>query len=179
MASSCSLVVAIRFIHIFVTFSIHILYVQYTSLEVMVRDASKDHSNPMTAPALDKVEKNSARPRGSSSPFRCISNLVHQMNLEKEHELSTARLRIEELELLATSRQKEVYRLARQLNYFICNLQSLWKIWVMNIIWRTRSKTLFCTRYVYWMLGWQQQKVWHMMLFEIYLVLNWTWLNMR
>uniref|UniRef100_A0A9I9DNE2 Kinesin motor domain-containing protein n=1 Tax=Cucumis melo TaxID=3656 RepID=A0A9I9DNE2_CUCME len=81
---------------------------QYTSLEVMVRDASKDHSNPMTAPALDKVEKNSARPRGSSSPFRCISNLVHQMNLEKEHELSTARLRIEELELLATSRQKEI-----------------------------------------------------------------------
>ncbi|CAK9328894.1 unnamed protein product [Citrullus colocynthis] len=81
---------------------------KYTNLEVMVRDASKDHSNPMTAPTLDKVEKNSARPRGSSSPFRCISNLVHQMNLEKEHELSTARLRIEELEGLATSRQKEI-----------------------------------------------------------------------
>ncbi|XP_038875671.1 kinesin-like protein KIN-12C [Benincasa hispida] len=81
---------------------------KYTNLEVMVRDASKDHSNPMTAPTLDKVEKNSARPRGSSSPFRCISNLVHQMNLEKEHELSTARLRIEELDGLATSRQKEI-----------------------------------------------------------------------
>ncbi|XP_011656324.1 kinesin-like protein KIN-12C isoform X2 [Cucumis sativus] len=81
---------------------------KYTNLEVMVRDASKDHSNPMTAPALDKVEKNSARTRGSSSPFRCISNLVHQMNLEKEHELSTARLRIEELEGLANSRQKEI-----------------------------------------------------------------------
>ncbi|XP_023547738.1 kinesin-like protein KIN-12C isoform X2 [Cucurbita pepo subsp. pepo] len=81
---------------------------KYTNLEVMVRDASKDHSNLMTAPTLDKVDKSSARPRGSSSPFRCISNLVHQMNVEKEHELSTARLRIEELEGLATSRQKEI-----------------------------------------------------------------------
>lgn len=89
----------------------------------MVRDASKDHSNPMTAPTLDKVDKNPARLRGSSSPFRCISNLVHQMNLEKEHELSTARLRIQELEGLATSRQKEVHKLARQLNDFsaICD----------------------------------------------------------
>lgn len=74
----------------------------------MVRDASKDKSNLMAAP-LAKIDKSSARPRGSSSPFRCISNLVHQMNLEKEHELSTARLRIEELEGLATSRQKEVH----------------------------------------------------------------------
>lgn len=89
----------------------------------MVRDASKDHSNLMTAATLDKVDKNSARPRGSSSPFRCISNLVNQMNVEKEHELSTARLRIKELEGVAASRQKEVYKLARQLNDLsaICN----------------------------------------------------------
>lgn len=114
---SCTLVVVIRlYISLFVIFnhnSIRILWGQYTNLEVMVRDASKDHSNLMTAPTLDKVDKSSARPRGSSSPFRCISNLVHQMNVEKEHELSTARLRIEELEGLATSRQKEVYKMAQ------------------------------------------------------------------
>ena len=56
----------------------------------------------------DKADKNSMRPRGSSSPFRCISSLVQQMNSEKDQELSVARLRIEELEALAASRQREV-----------------------------------------------------------------------
>lgn len=55
------------------------------------------------------------RPRGSSSPFRCISSLVQQMNLEKDQELSVARFRIEELEALAASRQKEVCMLNTRL----------------------------------------------------------------
>jgi len=54
-------------------------------------------------------EKSSVRTRGSSSPFRCISNLVQQMNQEKDQELSAARFRVEELEALAASRQKEVF----------------------------------------------------------------------
>jgi len=69
-------------------------------------------------PEPEKNEKISVRTRGSSSPFRtrgssspfkCISNLVQQMNQEKDQELSVARLRMEELEALAASRQKEVF----------------------------------------------------------------------
>lgn len=74
----------------------------------MVREVQVD-SNPMsTAPTLYKTEKGSAKIRGSSSPFRCIASLVQQMNLEKDQELSAARLRIEELKALAASRQREV-----------------------------------------------------------------------
>lgn len=60
-------------------------------------------------PAPDKNEKISVRTRGSSSPFRCISNLVQQMNQERDQELSVARLRVEELETLAARRQNEVF----------------------------------------------------------------------
>lgn len=64
-----------------------------------------------TVPTSEKIEKTSTRTRGSSSPFRCISNLVQQMNQEKDQELSVARLRVEELEALAASRQKEVFNI--------------------------------------------------------------------
>jgi kinesin family protein 15 len=57
---------------------------------------------------VEKSEKSSIRTRGSSSPFRCIAGLVQQMNLEKDQELSVARLRIEELEAVLSSRKKEV-----------------------------------------------------------------------
>jgi len=61
--------------------------------------------------ASEKIEKSSVRTRGSSSPFRCISNIVQQMNQEKDQELLVSRLRVEELEALAASRQKEVFNL--------------------------------------------------------------------
>jgi kinesin family protein 15 len=70
-----------------------------------------------------KVEKPSGRIRGSGSPFRCISSLVQQMNSEKDHEISLARQRIEELEALLSNKQKEVILLAcvfiifRQINW--------------------------------------------------------------
>ncbi|KAM1066242.1 hypothetical protein ACFX1X_021953 [Malus domestica] len=80
---------------------------KYKTLEAMVCEVKEDKRNATsTAVASDKSEK--IRTRGSSSPFRCISSLVQQMNTEKEQELSSARLRIEELENLAASRQKEV-----------------------------------------------------------------------
>lgn len=60
------------------------------------------------APLSDKTEKGLVRPRGSSSPFRCIGNLVQQVTTEKDRELALAKLRLEELEALASSRQKEV-----------------------------------------------------------------------
>lgn len=75
----------------------------------MVREVKSDELTlTSTALASDKTEKSSMRPRGSGSPFRCISSLVQQMNVEKDQELSLARLRIDELEALAASRQKEV-----------------------------------------------------------------------
>lgn len=75
----------------------------------MVRDVKSDETT-LTSAALssEKTEKSSMRQRGSSSPFRCISGLVQQMNEEKDQELSQSRFRIEELEALAASRQKEV-----------------------------------------------------------------------
>ncbi|XP_058209055.1 kinesin-like protein KIN-12C isoform X4 [Rhododendron vialii] len=89
---------------------------KYKTLEDMVRDVKSDEPT-LTSAALssEKTEKSSMRQRGSSSPFRCISSLVQQMNVEKDQELSQARFRIEELEALAASRQKEVCMLNTRL----------------------------------------------------------------
>ncbi|XP_052205946.1 kinesin-like protein KIN-12C [Diospyros lotus] len=89
---------------------------KYKELEAMVREV-KSNSSTLTSATLtlDKSEKISMRPRGSSSPFRCIASLVQQMNVEKDQELAMARLCIEELEELAASRQKEVCTLNSRL----------------------------------------------------------------
>ncbi|KAF1867703.1 hypothetical protein Lal_00050136 [Lupinus albus] len=76
---------------------------KYKCLESMFREVKTE----MSCSASEKFEKSSTRTRGSSSPFRCISNIVQQMNQEKDQELSVARLRVEELEALAAGRQKE------------------------------------------------------------------------
>ncbi|XP_054821452.1 kinesin-like protein KIN-12C [Prosopis cineraria] len=88
---------------------------KYKTLESMFREVKKEMSNLTSTAPLEKVEKSSMRARGSSSPFRCISNLVQQMNQEKDQELSVANLRVEELEALAASRQKEVCLLQTRL----------------------------------------------------------------
>lgn len=75
----------------------------------MVHEVKTDSSSAISASStLDKTEKGLMKPRGSSSPFRCIGGLVQQMNSEKEKELSAARTRIEELTVLNASRLKEV-----------------------------------------------------------------------
>ncbi|KAK6265212.1 hypothetical protein QUC31_016049 [Theobroma cacao] len=89
---------------------------KYKTLEAMVREVKTDlPSSTSTVPISDKNEKTSARSRGSSSPFRCIASLVQQMNSEKDQELSMARLRIEELEAVSASRQKEICMLNTRL----------------------------------------------------------------
>ncbi|KAM3708012.1 hypothetical protein ACJW31_02G067300 [Castanea mollissima] len=89
---------------------------KYKTLEAMVHEVKTDMScSTSIAATIDKSERNTTRTRGSSSPFRCISNLVQQMNLEKDQELSVARLRIEELEALVASRQKEICMLNTRL----------------------------------------------------------------
>lgn len=95
------------------TYYLHPHLLQYKTLEAMVHEVKTDSTS--IAPTLDITERSSTRTRGSSSPFRCISNLVQQMNMEKDQELSVARLRIEELEALAASRQKEVCMLNTRL----------------------------------------------------------------
>ncbi|KAK2433842.1 phragmoplast orienting kinesin [Trifolium repens] len=77
----------------------------------MFREVKTD----MSYSTSEKNEKTSARTRGSGSPFRCISNLVQEMNQEKDQELSVARLRVQELEALAASRQKQVCMLQTRL----------------------------------------------------------------
>jgi len=74
------------------------------------------------APALSssKLEKNSSKPRGSGSPFKCIGiGLVQQLMSERDEEHSAERHRIQELEALAASRQKEVIHILKQLDLFL------------------------------------------------------------
>ncbi|XP_071703353.1 kinesin-like protein KIN-12C [Rutidosis leptorrhynchoides] len=89
---------------------------KYKSLEAMVSEMKIESTKSGSeAPISDKTEKSLVRPRGSSSPFRCIGNLVQQVTTEKDHELALAKLRLEELEALASSRQKEVCMLNTKL----------------------------------------------------------------
>lgn len=74
-------------------------------VEQLKFEASTTHSTS----SPKKLEKNASKPRGSGSPFKCIGlGLVQQIKSEKDEELTAGRQRIEELEALATSRQKEV-----------------------------------------------------------------------
>ncbi|KAL5700402.1 hypothetical protein ACHQM5_025847 [Ranunculus cassubicifolius] len=89
---------------------------KYKTLEAMVREVNSDPlASHSVAPTMDKTEKFSMRTRGSSSPFRCIASLVQQMKQEKDQEMSAAMLKIQELEALASSRQKEVCMLNARL----------------------------------------------------------------
>ncbi|CAH8337077.1 unnamed protein product [Eruca vesicaria subsp. sativa] len=83
---------------------------KYKALEAMIRDFKSEDSSSSAAETTisHKTEKSSVRSRGSSSPFRCIVGLVQQMKLEKDQELTMARVRVEELESLLDAKQKEV-----------------------------------------------------------------------
>ncbi|KAI3505973.1 hypothetical protein L1887_28326 [Cichorium endivia] len=88
---------------------------KYKSLEAMVSLMKTDSSkSSLEAQLLDKTEKSLVRARGSS-PFRCIGNLVQQMNTEKDQELSLVKTRLQELESVASSRQKEICMLNTKL----------------------------------------------------------------
>lgn len=91
------------------------------------------HSGHVTSSSSNKIERNASKPRGSGSPFKCIGlGLAQQLKLEKDEEITAARLRIEELEYLAVNRQKEVAFVAQydlkflgHLIYMIINHYSL------------------------------------------------------
>ncbi|OIS98460.1 phragmoplast orienting kinesin-1 [Nicotiana attenuata] len=91
---------------------------KYKELEAVLHGLETHSLNTLNGgPTSDKTEKCSSltRTRGSSSPFRCISSLVQQMNSEKDQELSAAKFHIEELEVLQAQKQKEICMLNSRL----------------------------------------------------------------
>ncbi|GMI74546.1 hypothetical protein HRI_001123900 [Hibiscus trionum] len=90
---------------------------KFKALEAMVEQVKPEgySTNPQSY-SSNKLEKNVAKPRGSGSPFKCIGlGLAQQIKLEKDEDLTAARLRIEELESLAANRQKEIFSLNARL----------------------------------------------------------------
>lgn len=96
---------------------------QFKALEAMAEQVKPEgYATNAQSHSSNKLEKNVAKPRGSGSPFKCIGlGLGQQMKLEKDEDLTAARLHIEELESLAANRQKEVgfitWMLILQLSY--------------------------------------------------------------
>ncbi|GMJ12777.1 phragmoplast orienting kinesin 2 [Hibiscus trionum] len=90
---------------------------KFKALEAMAEQVKPEgYSTNAHSLSLNKLEKNVAKPRGSGSPFKCIGlGLAQQMKLEKDEDLTAARLRIEELESLAANRQKEIFSLNARL----------------------------------------------------------------
>lgn len=83
---------------------------QFKTLEAMAEKVKLDvHATQGSNSSSSKLEKNALKPRGSGSPFKCIGiGLVQQLKSERDEDLTAERHRIEELEALAASRQKEV-----------------------------------------------------------------------
>ncbi|KAH9695743.1 kinesin-like protein KIN-12D [Citrus sinensis] len=76
---------------------------KFKALEAMAEQVRPEsHSSHVTCSSSNKIERNASKPRGSGSPFKCIGlGLAQQLKLEKDEEITAARLRIEELEHLA------------------------------------------------------------------------------
>ncbi|GJT74450.1 kinesin-like protein KIN-12D [Tanacetum coccineum] len=89
----------------------------FKSLEAMADQVKSDGSaQHISNSPSKKLEKNASRTRGSGSPFKCMGmGLVQQMKSERDSELASARQRIEELESLAATRQKEIFALNAKL----------------------------------------------------------------
>eukprot|EP01018_Ginkgo_biloba_P015827 Gb_22755 [translate_table: standard] len=80
---------------------------KYKALEAMAHQLKAEQTN-MTSTTNKIGEKTAAKSRGSGSPFKCIGlGLAQQMNSEMDEELYAARHRVEELEALLATRQKE------------------------------------------------------------------------
>ncbi|KAA3482395.1 phragmoplast orienting kinesin 2 [Gossypium australe] len=90
---------------------------KFKALEAMAEQVKPEgYASNAQSHSSNKLEKNVAKPRGSGSPFKCIGlGLAQQMKLEKDEDLTAARLRIEELESVAANRQKEIFSLNARL----------------------------------------------------------------
>ncbi|KAL8554411.1 hypothetical protein ACS0TY_002561 [Phlomoides rotata] len=90
---------------------------KFKALEAMVEQVKCEAPAPHSAnSSSNKSERNASKPKGSGSPFKCIGlGLVQQIKSERDEELTAGRERIEELEALAASRQKEIFMLKARL----------------------------------------------------------------
>ncbi|XP_059314093.1 kinesin-like protein KIN-12D [Lycium ferocissimum] len=90
---------------------------KFKALEALAEKFKMDpHASQAPTLSSSKLEKNSSKPRGSGSPFKCMGiGLVQQLMSEKDEEHSAERYRIQELEALAASRQKEIFMLNSKL----------------------------------------------------------------
>ncbi|KZV17756.1 phragmoplast orienting kinesin 2 [Dorcoceras hygrometricum] len=90
---------------------------KFKALEAMVGEVKIEATSTHGAnPSSTKLDKNASKSRGSGSPFKCIGlGLVQQIKSERDEELCAERQRIEELEALASSRQKEIFLLKARL----------------------------------------------------------------
>ncbi|XP_073045648.1 kinesin-like protein KIN-12D [Primulina eburnea] len=90
---------------------------KFKALEAMVGEVKIEVPSTHSANSSStKLEKNTSKSRGSGSPFKCIGlGLVQQIKSERDEELCAGRQRIEELEALASSRQKEIFLLKARL----------------------------------------------------------------
>lgn len=90
---------------------------KFKALEAMADQVKPEGSFTQNANQLSyKSEKNTPRPRGSGSPFKCIGlGLAQQVKSENVEELTAAKLQIAELESLVVSKQKEIFSLNAKL----------------------------------------------------------------
>ncbi|XP_030523084.1 kinesin-like protein KIN-12D isoform X2 [Rhodamnia argentea] len=90
---------------------------KFKALEAMADQVKPEGSFTQNTNQLSyKSEKNTSKPRGSGSPFKCIGlGLAQQVKSENVEELTAVRLQIAELESLVISKQKEIFSLNAKL----------------------------------------------------------------
>ncbi|EPS64519.1 hypothetical protein M569_10262 [Genlisea aurea] len=90
---------------------------KFKALEIMVEQLKSEVPTNIQSTSSSSNKLGSAsKPKGSGSPFKCMGlGLVQQLKSEKDEELSAGRQRIDELETLAASRQKEIFTLKARL----------------------------------------------------------------
>lgn len=85
-------------------------------LETMVDNLNMENRETRQPIATTKKAGERSAAKCSTSPFKCMSSrLTQQRNFEMDEELQLDRRRIDELEDLAASRQKEIFRLNKRL----------------------------------------------------------------
>ena len=77
------------------------------ALNKLEKNASKGRGS--ASPFKGKGSSSPFKARGSGSPFKCIGlGLAHQLKSEKDEDYNAERQRVEELEALVANKQKEV-----------------------------------------------------------------------
>ncbi|KAF3333862.1 Phragmoplast orienting kinesin 2 [Carex littledalei] len=95
---------------------------KFRELEAMAQQVKSTESTAPAGPvgSMNQTKiKGTGSPfkgRGSGSPFKCIGlGMIQQINSEKDEDITVLKRQIEELESLASSRQKEIFMLNTRL----------------------------------------------------------------